>query len=154
MLQFSLYQVLPDSPFVSPSFDNEPEPRKWLLGDFLEDMYDQEDLYLREIAKAEMGETILDLYNQRVHAYLYPDGRVILEELRWSDDDEDELGPPARTELTLTEAKQLILDWLAAKEAWKAQRAAAKSAPSAAPAAGAAASEPVGTTAANDKTSP
>ena len=117
MLRFSLYAVFPGGK-VNACFDDEPEPRKWLLYDFIDDMYGQEDLYLAEIAKAEAGETILDLYNQHVHAYLYPDGRVVLEEMRWSDDDEAELGPPARTELTLAEAKQLILDWLAAKKDW------------------------------------
>jgi hypothetical protein len=128
MLKFNLYQVFPDSLRVDANFDNEPDPRKWLLHNFLEDMYGQEDLYLGEIAKAEAGETILDLYNQLVDVQLYPDGRVILEEMRWSDDDEAELGPPARTEITLAEAKQLILDWLAAKKEWQAQRAAAKAA--------------------------
>ena len=128
MLNFSLYQSLPGSPFVSPSFDDEPEPRRSVLSGFLIDMYGQENLYLAEIAKAEAGETILDLYNQQIHAYLYPDGRVVLEQMRWSDDDEAELGPPARTELTLAELKQLIHDWLAAKEQWQQQQAAAQAA--------------------------
>jgi hypothetical protein len=91
-------------------------------------MYDHEDLYLSEIAKAEAGETILDLYGHWVSAKLYPDGRVILDEKRWSDDDETELGPPARTEITLAEAKQLILDWIAAKKKWREEQALRKAA--------------------------
>jgi hypothetical protein len=136
MLQFSLYQVLPGSEFVSASFDNEPQPRKRLLHDFLEDMYGQEDFYLGEIARAEAGETILNLYNNWVDAQLYPDGRVILEEMRWSDDDEAELGPPARTEITLAEAKQLILDWIAAKKQWRERQAANQAKAGTEPAAG------------------
>ena len=112
MLRFSLYQVLRNSPFVSARFDDEPKPRKWLLSGFLDDMYGQEDFYLSCIARAEAGETVLDLYNNHVDAQLYPDGRVILEDLRYTEDDEADRGPPARTELTLAEAKQLILDWL------------------------------------------
>ena len=126
MLQFSMYQVFPGRSQILASFDNEPEPRKWILSNFLDDMYGQEDLYLGEIAKAEAGETILDLYNNRVNVQLYPDGRVILEELRYNAEDEANRGPPARTELTLAEAKQLILDWLAAKKEWKARQAASK----------------------------
>lgn len=56
---------------------------------------------------------------------MYPDGRVILEELRYSPEDEAERGPPARTELTLQEARQRILDWLEAKKKWYAERRAA-----------------------------
>src|SRR3954453_14134720 len=111
MLQFSLHEVLSGGK-VNAYFDGEPEPRKSLLYDFIDDMYGQEDLYLSEIAKAEAGKTILDLYNQRIDVQLYPDGQVILEELRYNEEDEAERGPPARTEITLAEAKQLILDWL------------------------------------------
>jgi hypothetical protein len=123
MLRFSVHEVLGK---LNACFDEEPEPRKWLLYDFIDDMYGQEDYYLGEIAKAEAGETILNLYNNWVDAQLYPDGRVILEEMRWSDDDEAELGPPARTELTLAEAKQLILDWIAAKKKWREEQGARK----------------------------
>lgn len=85
----------------------------------------QEDLYLAEIAKAEAGETILDLYNNHVDVQLYPDGRVLIEELRYTPEAEAERGPPQRTELTLQEAKQLILDWVEAKRRWFAEKRAA-----------------------------
>ena len=62
------------------------------------------------------------MYNNYIDAQLYPDGRVILEELRYNAQDEIDRGPPARIEITLAEAKQLILDWLAAKQSWYAQR--------------------------------
>ena len=135
MLRFSLYQVFPNSR-VYPSFDGEPEPRRSLLSGFLMDFYGQEALCLADIAKAEAGETILDLYNNLIDVQLYPDGRVILEELRYNAEDEAERGPPARTELTLAETKQLILDYLAAKKEWRAQQAATDVAPATNPAAG------------------
>lgn len=128
MLRFSLHNQPPDWQ-VYPSFDEEPQPRRELLARFLIDFYGQEDLCLEKIAEAEAGATVLDLYNQLVDVQLYPDGRVVLEEMRWSDDDEAELGPPARAETTLAELKQLIHDWLAAKEQWQQQQAAAAATP-------------------------
>lgn len=115
MLKFRLTQTRSR---VDAHFDDEPPLRNELLSAFLNDMYGQEDLYLAEIAKAEAGETILDLYNNLVDVQLYPDGRVITEELRYTPEDEIERGPPDRTELTLQEAKQLILDWVEAKRRW------------------------------------
>ena len=105
-----------------PVFEEEVPPKSWLLASFLSDMRGQEDLYLGAIEKAEAGATITDLYNNYIDAQLYPDGRVILEELRYNEQDEIDRGPPARIEITLVEAKQLILDWLAAKQEWYAQR--------------------------------
>ena len=105
-------------------FDDEVPPRSWLLSMFLADMRGQEDLYLAEIGKAEAGKTITNLYNNMIDVQLHPEGRAILEELRWRDDDEAEQGPPMRTEITLAQAKQLILDWLAAKKEWQARQAA------------------------------
>lgn len=89
-------------------------------------MRGQEDYYFGEIAKAEAGETILDCYNNTVDAQMYLDGLVIIEELRYARKDEAERGPPARTEITLKEARQRILDWLEAKKRWCAERAKAE----------------------------
>ena len=94
---------------------DEPEPRRVLLNALIADMWNQEDLYLSYIARAEAGETILDLYNNLVVMQLYPEGRVLLYDLN---DDSD---TPTQTELTLAEAKQLILDWLDAKAKWQAE---------------------------------
>jgi hypothetical protein len=99
----------------------EPEPRRALLNTLIADMWNQEDFYLSEIARAEAGETILDLYNNLIDMQLYPDGRVIVEELRYTEQDRIDNGEPAHTELTLAEAKQLILDWLDAKAKWQAE---------------------------------
>ena len=111
----------PGYSLIHADFPNEPEIRRQLLSDLLLDMYGQEDLYLSEIAKAEAGETILDLYNNWVYMELYPDGRVVIEELRFNEEDEAVRGEPDRTEITLAEAKQLILDWLDAKAKWRAE---------------------------------
>lgn len=107
---------------AGPAIDDlEAGIRRDLLTSLLLDCDGQEDLYLAEIAKAEAGETILDLYNNLVDVQLYPDGRVVIEELRYTPKDEIERGPPARTELTIDETKQLILDWLEAKRRWCAE---------------------------------
>lgn len=93
------------------------------MSSFLDDVYDQEDYYLGELAKAEAGETILDCYNNLVDAQMYPDGRVVIESLRHFGD-QDEQGPLPRTEITIQQARQLILDWLEAKRRWYAEREA------------------------------
>ena len=102
-------------------FPDEPIPRRWLLSSYLADLDGQEDLYLSYIAKAESGETTLDLYNNLVNIELHADGRVVIEELRYNDDEPTEKQEPAKTEITLAEAKQLILDWLDAKAKWQAE---------------------------------
>ena len=66
----------------------QPESKRLLLTTLLIDLDGQEDLYLSYIDKAEAGETVLDLYNQLIAAELYPDGRVILEEMLRGGDDE------------------------------------------------------------------
>lgn len=58
---------------------------------------------------------MLTLNNNLVDRELYPDGRAIIYDLYNESDD------PAHTELTLAEAKQLILDWLNAKAKWQAE---------------------------------
>ena len=103
---------------LDPVFDEEPEPRKWLLAGFLTDFDRQEELVLGELDKAEAGETILDVYNNYVHLYLYPD-LVVIEDMWDPNLEEDEAEGPRRcTFLTLQEATQLILDWLEAKQRW------------------------------------
>ena len=119
MLNFHLTQT---GSRVDAHFDDEPERRNWLLSAFLNDMYDQEELYLGELARAEKGEPDVIVGNHGVWALMYPD-RVILEEIFYGADRTDGK-EPARTELTIAEARQLILDWLAAKKRWYAEHAA------------------------------
>ena len=96
-------------------FPDEPQPRRELLTLLICDIWNQEDFCLSEIARAEAGATVLNLYNNLVSMRLYPDGRAIIYDLY------DENDEPAQTELTLAEAKQLILDWLDAKAKWRAE---------------------------------
>lgn len=109
-----LYQS-PGFSSIDADFPDEPQPRRELLGALICDMWNQEDFYLSEIARAEAGATVLNLYNNLVSMRLYPDGRALIYDLY------DENDEPAQTELTLAEAKQLILDWLAAKAKWRAE---------------------------------
>ena len=114
MLKFELSQI-PGYSVIFANFPDEPEPRRLLLGRLLLDIFDQEDFCLSEIARAEAGATVLNLYNNLVDMELYPDGRVLLYDLNDNSDD------PVHTELTLAEAKQLILDWLYARAKWQAE---------------------------------
>ena len=77
-------------------------------------MYKRQDVYLAELAKAEAGE-VTDIYNEHVKAYMYPD-YVVLEDRNDPDLQNGEEGPPRCTRLSLAETKQLILDWLEARE--------------------------------------
>lgn len=99
-------------------FENEPEPRKWLLSDFLDDADREEDMYLAELAKAEAGTPDV-VGNHHIWAIMSPD-KVILEKMLYGDAQTDGTVPD-RTEITLQEARQLILDWLEAKKRWYAE---------------------------------
>ena len=121
MLHFRLEQAFPGGS-VSAVFDDESDPRKWLLYDFITDMYGQEDVYLAELAKAEAGEPT-EIYNNFVVAYMYPD-HVVLEDMKDPGLQNGEAGPPRCTRLSLAETKQLILDWLKAKKRFLADQEA------------------------------
>lgn len=115
--------------------DVQPEDKRLLLTTFLIDLDGQEDLYLAEIAKAEAGETITDLYNHFIHVYMYPDrypNQVVLEEMSTATAADEAPGIPRRSiDLTLAQTKQLIMDWLAAKQQWRAEHPRQKDRPSA-----------------------
>jgi hypothetical protein len=115
--------------------DVQPEDKRLLLTTFLIDLDGQEDLYLAEIAKAEAGETIIDLYNHFIHVYMYPDrypNQVVLEEMSNTPEEGEDSGTPRRSvDLTLAQTKQLIMDWLAAKKQWREQNPEPQASPSA-----------------------
>ena len=90
-----------------------------LLTSLLIDCDGQEDLYLDEIAKAEAGTSDV-IGNHSVWAIMSPD-KVILEKMLYGDDQTNGT-VPQRTELTLKEARQLILDWVEAKRRWFEER--------------------------------
>jgi hypothetical protein len=119
MLKFHIEETLLGSP--DPVFEDEVEPRRGLLAALLVDQAYEEDIdmFLGEIAKAAAGEPGIVVGNHAVWAIMSRD-KVILEQMLYGDERTDGT-EPARTEITLTEAKQLILDWREAKRHWHAE---------------------------------
>ena len=104
--------------------DDEPnEQRRNLLYDFLYDSMGNEDLRLAALDRAEAGTPELNWTNHYVDTDMYPDGRVVIAktERLLADDEQD--NPPQIT-ITIAEARKLILDWIAARDRWYAERAA------------------------------
>ena len=105
--------------------DDEPnEQRRNLLYDFLYDSMGNEDLRLAALDRAEAGTPELNWTNHYVDTDMYPDGRVVIAktERLLADDEQD--NPPQIT-ITIAEARKLILDWIAARDRWYAERAVA-----------------------------
>ncbi len=104
--------------------DDEPdEQRRNLLYDFLYDSKGNEDLYLADLEQAEAGTPVLDIGNHYVWASMYPDGRVVIEQMERLLEDDEKDHPP-QTVITIAEARKLILDWIEARDAWYAEREA------------------------------
>src|SRR5687767_4279201 len=100
MLKFHIVEIGGEP---EPIFDDEPEPRSWLLNYLLADQTTYEEdsqMFLGEIAKAEAGEPRV-VGNHGVWARLYPD-KVVLEQMLYGDDERNGT-VPARTEITLQE---------------------------------------------------
>lgn len=104
---------------IHPCVEGESPPRSLLLNLFLADADRNEDIYLAEIAKAESGEPDVVIGNHAVWALMSTD-KVILEQMLPVEQQADHT-EPLRTEISLSEAKQLILDWLEAKRRWQAE---------------------------------
>lgn len=104
--------------------DDEPdEQRRNLLYDFLYDNQSNEDLYLADLDTAEAGTPVLNIGNHYVWASMYPDGRVVIEQMeRFLEDDQKD--SPPQTVITIAEARQLILDWIAARDKLYVERQA------------------------------
>ena len=65
----------------------------------------------------------MNIGNHYVWASMYPDGRVVIEQMeRFLEDDQKD--SPPQTVITIAEARQLILDWIAARDKWYAEREA------------------------------
>jgi len=104
--------------------DDEPEHlRRDLLFAFLRDVDRNEDLYLAELDKAEAGTPVLNIGNHYVWVSMYPDRRVVIEEIESYDGERDSDNPP-QTVITIAEARKLILDWIEARDKWYAEREA------------------------------
>jgi hypothetical protein len=58
---------------------------------------------------------------------MYPDGRVVIEKL-WTRLADDEQDNPPQVVITIAEARKLILDWIAARDRWYAEREAQRAA--------------------------
>ena len=115
-----------DSPPVA-VIDDEPDPqRRDLLFDLMRDVELNEDLYLADLDTAEAGTPVLNIGNHYVWASMYPDGRVVIEQMeRFLEEDEKE--SPPQTVITIAEARKLILNWNEARDAWYAEREATQS---------------------------
>ena len=107
---------------------DEPDPVRWkLLNGYLADSEGNEDLRLAALDRAEAGTPELNWGNHYVWTSMYPDGRVVIEEMESLNTEEDET-PQPQIVITIAEARQLILDWIAARDNWYAEREAQESA--------------------------
>jgi hypothetical protein len=104
--------------------DDEPDQQRWnLLFDFLRDVDRNEDLYLADLDRAEAGTPVLNIGNHYVWVSMYPDGRVVIEQMERFLDESQQDNPP-QVVITIAEARKLILDWIAARDRWYAEREA------------------------------
>ena len=58
---------------------------------------------------------------------MYPDGRVVIEPTERLLEDDQQDNPP-QIVITIAEARKLILDWIAARDKWYAEREAQQAA--------------------------
>ena len=105
-------------------FYDEPAPRSWLLSGMLDDHYSEDDIamFLEEIAKAEAGEPNVVIGNHEVVVRMTAD-KVIIEDMLYGDDKPNGT-VPERTDISLAEAKQLVLDCREAVKRWYAEHRA------------------------------
>ena len=102
------------------------EQRRNLLYDFLYDAEGSEDMVLEDLDQAEAGAPAKNGANNYVNARIYPDGRVVIEQLEYLLEDSQKDHPP-QTVITIAEARKLILDWIEARDKWYAEREATQS---------------------------
>ncbi len=114
----SAYSVVADEP---------DELRRNLLSGFLADSEGNEDLRLAALDRAEAGTPELNWGNHYVWTSMYPDGRVVIEEMDRGLEDDGQDNPP-QIVITIAEARKLILDWIAARDKWYAEREAQRAA--------------------------
>jgi hypothetical protein len=90
----------------------------------LDDHYSEDDIamFLEEIAKAEAGEPNVVIGNHEVVVRMTAD-KVIIEDMLYGDDKTNGT-VPERTEISLAEAKQLVLEWREAVRRWYAEHRA------------------------------
>jgi hypothetical protein len=95
-------------------FVKEAPPREWLLTLFLEETVPPEVMkyYKRAIEKAEKGVSTEGNSGNAVGVDVFPD-KLVIEELFYEGDE------PQMTEISLSEAKELLLEWEKELENWK-----------------------------------
>lgn len=115
-------------------FDEEPEPRNWLLAGMLDDHFYEEDIavFLKKIAQAEAGEPNMVIGNHEVWVIMSAN-EVIIEEMLY-DEDRTNGTVPKRTEISLAETKQLVLEWREAIRRWHSEHHADEATPAPLPA--------------------
>ena len=120
----------PQTRFSSPSpiiLDEPDEVRRDLLYGFVYDFMGNEDLFLAALERAEAGTPELNWGDHFVWVGMYPDGRVVIEKAERLLEDKEQDNPP-QIVITIAEARKLILDWIAARDKWYAEREAQESA--------------------------
>ena len=121
---------MPGGDSAMAAVEDEPDPFRWkLLGGFLADSEGNEDLRLAALDRAEAGTPELNWGNHYVWTSMYPDGRVVIEEMEPRDAEENPDQPPQpQIVITIAEARKLILDWIEARDKWYADREAQRAA--------------------------
>ena len=121
---------MPGGDSAMAAVEDEPDPLRWkLLGGFLADSEGNEDLRLAALDRAEAGTPELNWGNHYVWTSMYPDGRVVIEEMEPRDAEENPDQPPQpQIVITIGEARKLILDWIEARDKWYADREAQRAA--------------------------
>lgn len=96
-------------------FDDEPPPGNWLLSTFLEEARTAIQDFLDEIERGRQGDgTPTGYTGNGIDVEFYPD-RAVIEELWSAGGDEAE---SAKIEISLDQARQLLLDWRQALNHW------------------------------------
>ena len=99
-------------------FPEENETKGWLLSAFLEDARANPKDYLDEISRAEQNPGTATGYTGNHVDVEFNSDRAVIEDL-YPEPPDDE---PEKIEISLADAKQLLLDWEAAIKDWKPQK--------------------------------
>lgn len=119
-----LVQVKEINEIPRPVLPHKSGMEKVLLESFLFDARNSINDYLKEISKAANNETTPTGYSSnQVDVNFYPD-HAFIEHLYINDNSEMDGENFASTEIPLSEAKQLLLEWQAALDKWYAEHPA------------------------------
>jgi hypothetical protein len=121
---------MPGGDSAMAAVEDEPDPLRWkLLNRYLADCERNEDLYLSALDRAESGTPELNWGDHHAWTSMYPDGRVVIEEMKPLNAEQNADQPLLpQIVITIAEARKLILDWIAARDKWHAEREAQQAA--------------------------